>query len=91
MNNLNITQIVAGLVAAAFGIATAVVFIILAIRGTLSPEFLGAIIGGVVVGVFHAVGIAVGSITASNSSAQGASQALSTPPQVTTTPTQTNI
>ena len=75
------------------GVAVSVVFVALALRGTLSPEFLGSIIGGVVVGSFHAVGIAIGSMTTANASAQGASQALATPPSLATTLQQsgTNI
>lgn len=82
VNNLNLTQIVASIIAVAFGFASAVLFVVLGLRGTLSPEFLGAIIGGVSVGAFHALGIVVGSVTSTASSAQGAAQAMMIqPPQ----------
>lgn len=77
INNLNITQAVSAIIAVVFGLAAAALFLLLGIRGTLSPEFLGAIIGGVAVGAFHAMGIVIGAVTNSTGSTQGASQALS--------------
>lgn len=90
VNNLNLTQVVASIVAVAFGLASAVLFVILGLKGVLSAEFLGAIIGGVSLGAFHALGIVIGSVTSTTSSAQGAAQAMMVQSPVVTKVETTN-
>lgn len=66
MANLSLTQVVAAIVASAFGLACAALFLLLGLRGSLSPEFLGGIITGVVTAVFTAAGFSIGHTQATN-------------------------